>query len=183
LKISLKVHDAYGDDVGRGVVRVDYDIIDKLVPIAGLRPEFQSHRAVKIRNQKGARTYAKCVPLYPSDEGKGIARLDDVTRDNAGVNLGDTVELRKANLYNADVVTAASLEIIPPLSDGYLTEAMESILVKKEDKIRIPYFAGRLTFKILEVVPAPTSVLEAAICSLRTKFKLHEEFHGSTTIG
>ena len=41
------------------------------------------------------RTVAKCLPLYPSDEGKGIIRVDGLVRNNAGVAIGDTVVVRK----------------------------------------------------------------------------------------
>jgi transitional endoplasmic reticulum ATPase len=39
------------------------------------------------------RTVAKCLPLYPSDEGKGVIRVDGLVRNNAGVAIGDTVEI------------------------------------------------------------------------------------------
>jgi transitional endoplasmic reticulum ATPase len=31
------------------------------------------------------------LPLYPSDEGKGIVRVDGLVRNNAGIAIGDTV--------------------------------------------------------------------------------------------
>ena len=42
--------------------------------------------------------FAKCLPLYPSDEGKGIIRVDGLVRNNAGVAIGDTVVVRKIKL-------------------------------------------------------------------------------------
>ncbi len=112
-----------------------------------------------------------------------MARLDDITRGNAGVNLGDTVELTKVKLYIAEVVSVVNVDPTPPLSDGYLTEAMESIVIKSDDKIRIPYSGGKLTFKIIKILPAPRIEKAAAICTLSTKFILSESYHGSTTIG
>src|SRR5919197_1466833 len=48
---------------------------------------------IEIRGKR--RTVAKCLPLYPSDEGKGIIRVDGLVRNNAGVAIGDTVVVRK----------------------------------------------------------------------------------------
>lgn len=38
---------------------------------------------------------AKCLPLYPSDEGRGIIRIDDLIRNNVGVAIGDMVVVKK----------------------------------------------------------------------------------------
>uniref|UniRef100_UPI0038B3C879 hypothetical protein n=1 Tax=Staphylococcus aureus TaxID=1280 RepID=UPI0038B3C879 len=59
---SLKVLEAYTRDVGRGIARIDYDTMDSLAVSTG--------DVVEIRGKR--RTTAKCLPLYPSDEGKGI---------------------------------------------------------------------------------------------------------------
>src|ERR687883_543170 len=64
--LSLKVLEAYTRDVGRGVARIDYDSMDSLSASTG--------DVIEIRGKR--RTVAKCLPLYPSDEGKGIIRVD-----------------------------------------------------------------------------------------------------------
>jgi transitional endoplasmic reticulum ATPase len=40
------------------------------------------------KNKSHRRTVTKCLPLYPSDEGKGIIRVDGLVRNNAGVAIG-----------------------------------------------------------------------------------------------
>ena len=68
----LKVLEAYTRDVGRGVARIDYDSMDSLSASTG--------DVIEIRGKR--RTVAKCLPLYPSDEGKGIIRVDGLVRNN-----------------------------------------------------------------------------------------------------
>jgi hypothetical protein len=65
---------AYTRDVGRGVARLDYDSMDSLNTSTG--------DVVEIGGKR--RTVAKCLPLHPSDEGKGRIRVDGLVRNNAG---------------------------------------------------------------------------------------------------
>jgi transitional endoplasmic reticulum ATPase len=77
--LSMKILEAYTRIVGRGVARLDYDSMDSLNASTG--------DVVEIGGKR--RTVAKCLPLYPSDEGKGIIRVDGLVRNNAGVAIGD----------------------------------------------------------------------------------------------
>jgi transitional endoplasmic reticulum ATPase len=76
--VQLKVLEAYTRDVGRGVARLDYDAMDALAASTG--------DVIEIKGKR--RTVAKCLPLYPSDEGLGIGRIDGLIRNNAGVAIG-----------------------------------------------------------------------------------------------
>jgi len=99
------------------------------------------------------RTVAKCLPLYPSDEGKGIIRVDGLVRNNAGVAIGDTVVVRKIKAVPAEKVIVAPLEAIPPIDEHYLADALESVPLIKGDNVMVPYFGGRLTFQVIGVTP------------------------------
>ncbi len=48
------------------------------------------------------RTVAKCLPLYPSDEGRGLVRIDGLIRNNAGVAIGDVVVVKKVKAPPAE---------------------------------------------------------------------------------
>ena len=71
--LHLKILESYTRDVGRGVARIDYDSMDSL--------SASTRDVIEIRGKR--RTVAKCLPLYPSDEGKGIVRVDGLVRNNA----------------------------------------------------------------------------------------------------
>src|SRR6201993_1486228 len=147
--LSLKVLEAYTRVVGRGGPRIDYDSMDSLSASTG--------DVIEIKGKR--RTVAKCLPLYPSDEGKGIIRVDGLVRNNAGVAIGDTVAVRKIKAVAAEKVVVAPLEAIPPIDERYLADALESVPLIKGDNVMVPYFGGRLSFQVISVTPAADAVL------------------------
>ncbi|MHB8568002.1 MAG: CDC48 family AAA ATPase [Nitrososphaerales archaeon] len=159
--VILKVLEAYTRDVGRGVVRIDYDAMDSLDASTGDVIELKGKR----------RTVGKCLPLYPSDEGRGVIRIDGLMRNNSGVAIGDTVTIKKIKAPPAERVVVAPLEAIPPIDERYLADALESVPVTKGDNIMIPYFGGRLTFQVLSVTP----MADAVLVTQRTIFSISEK--------
>ena len=117
------------------------------------------------------RTVGKCLPLYPSDEGRGVIRIDGLIRNNSGVAIGDTVTIKKIKAPPAEKVVVAPLEAIPPIDERYLADALESVPVTKGDNIMIPYFGGRLTFQVLGVSP----IADAVLITQRTIFAISEK--------
>ena len=139
----MKVLEAYTRDVGRGVVRIDYTTMDKLKLTTG--------DPVSIT---GKRTFvAKAMPLYPSDEDKKIVRMDMLARTNSQTEIGEKVILKKSKVLPAVKLIVTPLEAIPPIDGRYLSDALESVCIGKGDSVMIPYFGGRLTFKVVEVEP------------------------------
>lgn len=157
----LKVLEAYTRDVGRGVVRLDYDTMDSLDASTGDIVELKGKR----------KTVGKCLPLYPSDEGRGVIRIDGLLRNNSGVAIGDSVTVRKIKAPPAEKITVSPLEAIPPIDEKYLADALESVPVTKSDNIMIPYFGGRLTFQVQSFTP----LAEAVLITQRTIFVISEK--------
>src|SRR5436309_3277294 len=124
---------------------------------------------IEIKGKR--RTVAKCLPLYPSDEGRGIVRIDGLIRNNAGVAMGGVVVVKKVKAPPAEKVVVAPLEAVPPIDERYLADALESVPVTKGDNIMIPYFGGRLTFQVVGVSPAA----DAALITQRTVFVISEK--------
>jgi transitional endoplasmic reticulum ATPase len=124
---------------------------------------------IEIRGKR--RTVAKCLPLYPSDEGKGIIRVDGLVRNNAGVAIGDTVVVRKIKAVPAEKVIVAPLEAIPPIDERYLADALESVPLIKGDNVMVPYFGGRLTFQVIGVTPQTS---DAVLITQKTMFHIAE---------
>ena len=112
---------------------------------------------IEIKGKR--RTVAKCLPLYPSDEGKGIIRIDGLGRNNSGIAIGDTIAVRKIKAAAAEKIVVAPLEAIPPIDERYLADALESVPLIKGDNVMVPYFGGRLTFQVIGVTPAADAVL------------------------
>ena len=109
------------------------------------------------------------APLYPSDEGKGIIRIDGLVRNNAGLAIGDTVVVKKIKAIPAEKVIVAPLEAIPPIDERYLAESLEGVCMTKGDNVMVPYFGGRLTLQVIGLTPAAT---DAVIINQKTIFTI-----------
>jgi transitional endoplasmic reticulum ATPase len=124
---------------------------------------------IEIKGKR--RTVARCLPLYPSDEGRGIMRTDGLIRNNAGVAIGDMVVVKKIKTPPAEKVMVAPLDAVPPIDERYLADALESVPVMKGDNVMVPYFGGRLTFQVTGLSPAG----EAALITRKTVFVISEK--------
>jgi len=153
--VTLKVMEAYTRDVGRGVARVDYEVMDVL--------NLQSGDVIEIKGKR--KTVAKVLPLYPTDEGRGIVRIDGLIRSNSGIAIGDNVAIRKVKAVPAEKIIISPLEDVPYIDERYITDALEGLPVVKGDNIIVPYFGGRITFNVIQTSPANA---EAVIINQKT---------------
>ncbi|HWV58623.1 MAG TPA: AAA family ATPase, partial [Longimicrobiales bacterium] len=84
--IRLQVAGAKSQDVGKGTARLSRAAIQSL----GVR----EGDVIEIAGKRG--TAAIALPPYMEDEGLDIIRLDGLQRANAGVSIGDMVEVQRA---------------------------------------------------------------------------------------
>jgi len=159
--VSLKVLETYSRDFGRGVARIDYDTMDLLDASTG--------DIIEIKGKR--KTVAKCLPLYPSDERKGMIRMDGLVRNNAEAFLEDTITVRKIKAVPAEKVVVDPIEAIPPIDERYLADALESVPLIKGDNVMVPYFGRRLTFQVIGVTPAADTV----VVTQKTVFQITEK--------
>lgn len=150
--IVLKVSEAFQQDVGYGRARIDHQTridldlsIGDIIEIEGTKP-----------------TAASVWRAHPSDEGKKIIRIDNLTRKNAGTGLGDRVKIRRAEVKEAREVVLA-----PLMPEGQRIEfgmGIDTIIRKnllrrpitKGDEITIPgiaFFGNALPFVIVDTSP------------------------------
>ena len=125
---------------------------------------------VEIKGKR--RTVAKCLPLYPADEKKGIARLEGLTRNNSGTAISDSIQVQKIKAIPAEKIIVAPLDSIPSIDEKYLADCLENIPLIKDDNIMVPYFGGRLAFQVLGVIPKNA---EAVIVTTKTLFQIEEK--------
>lgn len=64
--MKLRVSEAKTRDVGRGIGRIDPDYMEQLSVTVGDIVEIVG----------GRRTYAKAMPSFPADRGKGTIQID-----------------------------------------------------------------------------------------------------------
>lgn len=97
---AIKVEEMSSGEAGRGVARLDPALMGILSLKAG-------DVALVLGSKK---TAVKILPGGDMDRNLGIVRLDGTTRRNAGVSIGERVEVRKANSKPADRITFSPID-------------------------------------------------------------------------
>ncbi|MEM4258395.1 MAG: CDC48 family AAA ATPase [Candidatus Thermoplasmatota archaeon] len=151
-EVNLKVAEAFQQDVGYGRARIDHQTrIDLDLSIGDV---------IEIIGTKT--TAASVWRAHPSDEGKRIIRIDNLTRKNAGTGLGERVRIKRAEVREAREVILA-----PLMPEGQRIEfgmGIDVIIRKnllrrpitKGDEITVPgiaFFGNALPFIILDTSP------------------------------
>ncbi|MFW6450592.1 MAG: CDC48 family AAA ATPase [Nanoarchaeota archaeon] len=110
-EITLKVAEAFQDDVNKGIVRIDSSFMHEL----GIRPG----DIVEIEGER--KTVAISDRAYPGDIGLKIIRMDGITRRNAKTGIGENLTVRKAEVKEAKKV------LIAPAQKGMSIQAHPSL--------------------------------------------------------
>ncbi|WP_456478047.1 CDC48 family AAA ATPase [Geoglobus ahangari] len=159
--VYLRVAEAYHRDVGRGIARVDPEVMAQL----GL----QSGDIIEITGKN--KVPAIVWPGYPEDRGKRIIRIDGNIRSNAGVSIDDKVKIRKVEAKPAEKITLAPTEPVRLMGgEAYLQRLLEGRPVIRGQKIRVEVFGHVLTFVITSTKPSGV-----VIVSRNTQVELKEK--------
>lgn len=110
-QLNLKVAEAIQDDVNKGIVRIDSQLMTEI----GVRPG-------DIVELQGERLTVGIVDrAYPGDIGLNIVRMDGILRRNAKTGIGEIIKVRKADVKEAKKV------IIAPARKGVHIRAPQEI--------------------------------------------------------
>ena len=146
-EIRLQVADARQRDVGRGIARLNQRAMRAIGASTG--------DVIEIEGTK--KTAALAWPAYIDDQDKDIIRIDGITRENAGVSLGDYVVVRKADVRNATSVTIAPTDVrfrdVERDLEVFLRNKLVNRPVVEGDMVRVPYAYRPLTFTIVRTRP------------------------------
>lgn len=149
-EITLRVAEAYYRDVGRGIARLDPEVMEKL--------GVQSGDVIEIVGKESVPAIA--WPSYPEDRGKGIVRIDGNLRSNAGVGIDDKVKIRKVEAKPAEKITLAPTEPVRITGgEGYILRLLEGRPVVRGQKVRVEIFGYTLTFVIVATKPSGVVVV------------------------
>ncbi|MBU5688921.1 MAG: CDC48 family AAA ATPase [Candidatus Aenigmarchaeota archaeon] len=131
-EIELKVGElTQREEFGRGIVRIDYNIMQKIGVKEG--------EVVEIEGEK--KTGALAVRAYPSDVGLNIIRMDGLVRRNAGAGVGENVKVRKADVKEAKKV------VLAPAQKGIFVQISPNLI--KQNLMYRPLTQGDI------IVPSP----------------------------
>lgn len=102
-------------DIGDGIARIDATSMETL--------GVEKNDPIWIRGEQ--QTPARVKESFPADKGLGIIRIDSITRKNAGIDLGQEVDIQPAESHRAETVI---FEIEPIISESSMLEEQVDIL-------------------------------------------------------
>jgi antitoxin component of MazEF toxin-antitoxin module len=136
-----------------GVVRLPLSVMERL----GLKPgDF-----VEIIGATS--TYAVVQPTEEED----VVKMDEVTRSNAGAELGDYVRIKKAVLPPAEKIVLGTNQ---PVDAEYVKRYLLFKPLAKGNITAVPQQDKTVTLRVEDVVPAP-----AAYVQLSTKIEIQHD--------
>jgi transitional endoplasmic reticulum ATPase len=156
--LSLKVAEALGKDVGRGLARLD--------PADMAALELEIGDVVELVGKR--KTVGRVMPAYKEQRGKARLQIDGLTRENAGTGLDQAVEVRKIVTRPAVRVVLVPTTITPRERDlKYIGSLLDGLPVVAGDRIRATLFGTRAAdFRVASTLPTgpvtihPTTILE-----------------------
>ncbi|MEO2154785.1 MAG: CDC48 family AAA ATPase, partial [Nanoarchaeota archaeon] len=156
-EVKLKVAEAYQQDVGKGIVRIDRDVMKKI----GVR----EGEPVEIEGNK--KTVAIALPSFPSDVGLGIIRMDGITRRNARTSIGEYVKVRRADIKEANIVELAPAQkgVVIQVDPELIKARLIGKPLYKGDIISVSLGPSRMRMDTLDPFMDLTSFIEEMLGS------------------
>ena len=147
---TLRVAEAHGRDVGRGIARIDPRVMEDLNLTPGDVIEISGKR----------RTAAICWPGYAEDSGRGIIRIDGYIRRNAGVSIDEKVTIRRIEAKNAEKIVLAPTELLRiEGAEEYLAQILEGKVVTRGDYVPLGIMGRTIDLVIVNVQPPAPAVI------------------------
>jgi len=148
--VSLRVAEAQSRDVGRGIARIDQKSSSEIGLSAG--------DVVEIHGKK--KTVAIYWPGYQEDYGKGIIRIDGITRSNAGAGIDEKVGVKKVDAREAKKITIAPTEPLRIVGgEEYLKQILENRVISRGDIIPLGIMGRRINLIVTGFQPPAAAVI------------------------
>jgi transitional endoplasmic reticulum ATPase len=164
---KVRVKDAFKQDAGRGIVRVD----PELVNLQG----WKTGDVLAIRHPKTLeKTAALLYPGRSEDKGTNVIRMDASLRRNLGASIDDIVFIRKVDAALAEKVTFAGLEEAVILRNSQqLASKLENRVITKNDILSFYAYGRRVDLIVVNFSPKAAAVR----IHLDTQIVLSEKSH------
>jgi len=147
--VQLKIAEAkQQQDVGRGVARIDKKIMTALSVDIG--------NYIEIIGLNKKNTAVQVLPGYPEDKRQALIRIDGFIRKNINGNLGEIVEVKKAEVKDAVLCKIAPVDI-RIVVDAEFTRFVKDRLIDRPatigDTILIMMLGHSVPFQVMETNP------------------------------
>jgi transitional endoplasmic reticulum ATPase len=173
--IQLRVAEALPKDVGRGLVRIDPQDLERIGVRIGDVVQIEGKRT----------TVARAMPAYADQRGQGLIQLDGILRVNAGIGIDERVTVTRTQAQPAKIIGLAPAETggrsVATAQARYLVKQLDGIPVVAGDRVRINLFGTRAqAFTITETNPSGP-VLISPTTQIRVAKETSERERGTVT--
>ncbi|HTK06698.1 MAG TPA: CDC48 family AAA ATPase [Ktedonobacteraceae bacterium] len=148
MTIQMKVAEANPRDVGRGIARIDPEMMATL----GIDDPGE------IVSLKGKReTMVKIMPTFREERGRNIVQIDGIIRENAQAGIDEQVKLSKATVVPARRISLSPLTFIDRTAtdQAYLSRQLATIPVMRGDRVQTTFLGTKKQdFKVVDTTPA-----------------------------
>jgi transitional endoplasmic reticulum ATPase len=152
--VILRVQKAKKRDIGRNIIRIDQETMEKL--------NIQTGDVIALVAKKMSAGIA--WPSYPQDNGLGIVRIDSRLQQNTGVRIDDTVEIRKVKADTAQMVVLAPSNVTirnDPRFESFVKRKLNNYPVTLDDYIPISIGISReILFKVINLRPNDVCIIK-----------------------
>ncbi|MFX1408378.1 MAG: AAA family ATPase, partial [Promethearchaeota archaeon] len=165
IESKVRIKDAFKEDAGRGIVRIDPDLISKL--------NFKIGDVIEINHPLARKTTVALLSTSKEeDKGKGIIRLDPSLRRNLNASIDDLVEIRSIEASLAESVTLTGLnDSLIPRDPQVLARKLEKRVITKGDNLSFYAMGHRIDLVVIDYIPSTNAVKIA----LDSKIKFTEK--------
>ncbi|MFW9867527.1 MAG: CDC48 family AAA ATPase [Candidatus Thorarchaeota archaeon] len=152
--VILRVQKAKKRDIGRNIIRIDQETMEKL--------NIQTGDIIEVIGKKQSAGIA--WPSYPQDNGLGIVRVDSRLQKNTGTRIDDTIEIRKVEAAVAQNVVLAPSNIKirnNPRFESFVKRKLNNYPITVDDFIFISLGISReISFKVISVRPNGVCIIK-----------------------
>jgi len=149
LEISVEVQSEFLPDKGKVIARLDADSMKRL--------DISSGDIIEIQGQR--KTYSKCLASTKKNRVPGILNIDGLIRNNAGINIGSIIYIKKILATRAKKITIAPLEITSFVEESEIKEALTLFPIIQGDNVVFENLDEHVFFRILETIPSNTALI------------------------
>ncbi|VVC02791.1 VCP-like ATPase [Candidatus Bilamarchaeum dharawalense] len=160
--VNLKVAEAFQNDIGRGIARLDSKAKNELSVSTG--------DIIKLSGKKSA--LAIVWQAHPDDEGLDMIRMDGILRQNVGVGLGEKVRVEQVQTKVAKRIVLAPQEPVRYSVgfDQYVKKRLIGKALLKGNLLPVGIFGTSIPLVVAQVFPqGPVMVTE------ETEVKINKE--------
>ena len=150
--INVKLKDAFKQDAGRGIIRVDPEITNQ--------QGWKTGDVIEIlHTQTSEKTAALLYPGRDEDQNSGIIRINASLRRNLGASLDDIVSIRKIDAALAESIVLVGLnEPVILRNAQQLASKFENRIITKNDIVSFYAYGRRVDLVVLNFLPKVDAV-------------------------